>query len=86
MRIDDYEVLLKCGFDKFGTDFYQRDNVRSCCEYYQYAVDIDRFKSSESQKKALKRFYRYLNEGKVNHAKEEKKEVPIDVGIDGLKD
>jgi arginyl-tRNA---protein transferase len=62
-RIDDWERLLNLGFTRSGNYFYFRDTHKSCCDIYQYRVDISKFKMSSSQKKAMRRFYRYLLEG-----------------------
>jgi arginine-tRNA-protein transferase len=63
-RIDDWERLLNLGFTRSGNYFYFRDTHKSCCDIYQYRVDISKFKMSSSQKKVMRRFYRYLLEGK----------------------
>ena len=84
-RIDDWETLLNLGFTRSGNYFYFRDTHRSCCEVYQYRVDINKFKPSQSQKKVMKRFYKYLldgqkqkyEEGNGYDNEEEKKESDI---------
>jgi arginine-tRNA-protein transferase len=63
MRYDDYEALLNAGFTRCGSYFYIRKITTSCCEAYQYRVDLDTFIPSRSQKKALARFHKYLNTG-----------------------
>ncbi len=45
-RVDDWETLLNLGFTRSGNYFYFRDTHRSCCEVYQYRVDITKFKPS----------------------------------------
>ena len=50
MRSNDYEYLLNAGFTRCGTYFYFKNNVKSCCEVYQYKVDSLSFKMSKNQK------------------------------------
>ncbi|CDW91315.1 arginyl-trna--protein transferase 1 [Stylonychia lemnae] len=65
MRCDDFEELLNKGYSRSGTYFYQRNFKMACCETFQYRVWMDKFMPSESQKKAIKRFHRYLNYGTI---------------------
>lgn len=69
--MDDYEKLLDAGFSRCGTYFYHRDYRRSCCESFQYRTLAKEFQPSESQRKALRKFHRYLNEGSVKKAEKE---------------
>ena len=39
-RADDFECLLNLGFTRSGNYFYLRDIARSCCEVFQYRIDI----------------------------------------------
>jgi len=43
MRADDFGRLLELGFTRSGNYFYQRDVARSCCDVFQYRVDIEKF-------------------------------------------
>jgi len=65
LKIEDYEVLLDSGFTRCGTYCYIRNQVRSCCECYQYKVRLEAFKMSKSQRQTMKRFHRYLETGSV---------------------
>lgn len=65
LKVEDYEVLLDNGFTRCGTYCYVRNQMKSCCECYQYKVKLDEFKMSKSQKQTMKRFHRYLETGKV---------------------
>ena len=48
--------------------------MKNCCEIYSYRTDFTKFELLPSQKKILKRFYRYLNHGKgPQDGKEEEK-------------
>ena len=64
-RSDDWERLLNLGFTRSGNYFYQRDPIPSCCEVYQYRVDVTKFVPSAQQKKVMRRFYKYLHYGKA---------------------
>ncbi len=44
LRTDDYEKLLSRGFTRCGTYIYSRMPRKSCCETYQYRVDMNEFK------------------------------------------
>lgn len=50
MRVDDLEKCLNNGFTRCGTYVYMRTNYKSCCEIFQYRVDVNEFKISASQK------------------------------------
>lgn len=48
MRAQDLETCLNSNFTRCGTYIYQRNSATSCCEVYQYRVDINEFKISQS--------------------------------------
>ena len=76
MRIDDYDNVMNAGYTRCGSYFYKKANHRCCCEIFQYRVDVNQFKINSQQKKAVRRFHRYLNYGKDQDNKnieEEKK-------------
>ena len=50
MRVDDLERCLNAGFTRCGTYVYMRSSHKSCCEIFQYRVNINQFKMSKSQK------------------------------------
>lgn len=81
-RIDDWEALLNLGFTRSGNYFYYRDTHRSCCDIYQYRVDITKFVPSSSQKKVLKRFYKYLLEGEKPKGSNEEEKKDGNIGDD----
>jgi hypothetical protein len=39
-RTDDFERLLNLGATRSGNFIYIRDQLNSCCEVYQYRVDV----------------------------------------------
>ena len=72
MRVEDFETCLNHGFTRCGTFIYKRSNHNSCCEVWQYRVNIDDFKISDSQKSVIRRFHKYLNYGDIHGEKKEK--------------
>ncbi|TNV81128.1 hypothetical protein FGO68_gene1509 [Halteria grandinella] len=76
MRSDDFQRLLNLGYTRSGNYFYQRNIQKGCCDVYQYRVDVEQFQLNSQQKKAMKRFYRYLANGRTiqNDLKEEEKD------------
>lgn len=66
MSVYDLEKMQNCGFVRCGTYFYQQNMSKSCCENWQYLININEFKMSHSQKKVIRRFHRYLNFGNIN--------------------
>ena len=49
-----------------------RSSHKSCCEIYQYRINVDDFKISKSQKQTIRRFHNYLNYGSIHGAEEQK--------------
>ena len=75
LRVDDYEHLVNAGFARFGTWLYNYNVHSSCCDVFPYRIDITQFTPNSQQRKAIKRFYRYLLLGKdhgVGAVEEEK--------------
>jgi hypothetical protein len=66
MSVCDLEKMQNSGFVRCGTYFYQQNMSKSCCENWQYLVNINEFKMSASQKKVMRRFHRYLNHGDIH--------------------
>lgn len=66
LKISDYEILLQQGWTRCGSYCYIRNQMKSCCECYQYKVRVANFKMNKSQKQTMKRFHRYLQTGSVN--------------------
>ena len=62
-RADDFEQLLDLGFARTGNYFYQRDTARTCCDVFQYRVDIQKYTPCPKKKKVMRKFYRYLMQG-----------------------
>lgn len=67
LNVHDLEHCLNNGFTRCGTYIYQRSSKNSCCEVWQYRVDINEFQYSDSQKKTIRRFHKYLNYGDIHH-------------------
>ena len=66
LNVHDLEHCLNCGFTRCGTYIYQRSSKNSCCEVWQYRVDINEFQYSDSQKKVIRKFHKYLNYGDIH--------------------
>ena len=66
MRVDDFESCLNAGFTRCGTYFYRRASYKSCCEVWQYRVEINKFKMSKSQKSTIRKLHKYLNYGNIH--------------------
>ena len=66
MSVYDLEKMQNSGFVRCGTYFYQQNMSKSCCENWQYLVNVNEFKISHSQKKVMRRFHRYLNHGDIH--------------------
>ena len=47
MKVEDLEHCLNMGFTRCGTYIYKRTSHKSCCEVWQYRVDINDFKISQ---------------------------------------
>jgi len=71
--VADLEHFYNCGFTRCGSYIYKRNSKDSCCEIFQYRVDMPRFKMSDSQKKVIRRLHKYLNYGDIHYKEEESK-------------
>ena len=80
MTASDLEWCLDRGFTRCGTYIYQRTSKNSCCEVWQYRVEINEFKINKSQKQVIRRFHNYLNYGDIHGEKiqEDKEDVDIE--------
>ena len=59
-RTDDFERALDMGACRSGDYIYFRNQRKSCCEVYNYRLKISDFQISKQQKKAHRRFQRFL--------------------------
>ena len=66
MRVEDLEHCLNMGFTRCGTYIYQRTSRPSCCEVWQYRVNIDDFIYSDSHKKVIRKFHHFLNHDSIH--------------------
>lgn len=48
IKVDDAEKFFEAGYTRCGSMFYKRSNEKSCCEVWQYRVDVTQFKMSRS--------------------------------------
>jgi len=83
---ENYNDLLNYGYCRYGLQFYLPDAVKSCCKVFGHRLDVTKFVPRPSQKKAIKRWERFL----ANPVPEMKKEnsIPKDqdsIGFEELK-
>lgn len=64
MTCEDFQDLVDRGFQRSGRYVYRAVNDRVCCPQYVIRMDATRFRPSKSQRKVVKRFHRYLQEGR----------------------
>ena len=62
-RMDDFERALDMGACRSGDFMHFRNQRTSCCEVWNYRVKIGECKIEKNEKKAMRRFQRYLQEG-----------------------
>lgn len=60
MRASDYEALMVKGWRRCGNYYYKPDVINSCCRLNTIRCDAQAFVPNKSQKKAEKKFQRYL--------------------------
>lgn len=65
----DLQWFLDRNFTRCGSYIYQRTSKTSCCEVWQYRVDIDEFAMSTQQQKVIRKFHNYLNYDDVHGPK-----------------
>jgi arginyl-tRNA--protein-N-Asp/Glu arginylyltransferase len=75
MKVEDLEHCLNMGFTRCGTYIYKRTSHMSCCEVWQYRVDVNDFKISPQQKKTIRRFHNYLNYGDIHGPKSDESKI-----------
>lgn len=64
MTCQDYQSLVDRGFQRSGNFVYRPMMKTTCCPQYVIRMDAAKFKLSKSQKSSIKKFKRYLVEGK----------------------
>lgn len=60
MKVDDYQKLMDRGWRRCGGYYYKNDFEQSCCQSYTIRLDATEYKISNSQKKVMKKFNKYL--------------------------
>ncbi len=60
MTTGDYQKLMDRGWRRCGAYFYKYDFEGSCCQPYTIRLDTTEFKITQSQKKVMKKFNKYL--------------------------
>jgi len=71
ISVADYQVMMDRGWRRCGTYIYKYDLEKSCCQPYTIRVDVGEFQITQSQKKVLKKFNKFLMNGDFPSAKEE---------------
>ena len=77
MTCQDYQDLVDRGFQRSGKFVYRPAMKRTCCPQYVIRMDVTKFKTSKSQRRVVKKFNRYLTEGKTH------KETPDTTALSG---
>jgi len=60
MPVDHYQKLMDRGWRRCGTYYYKWDMEQSCCQPYTIRLDANEFEPTQSQKKVLKKFNKFL--------------------------
>lgn len=68
MTCQDYQTLVDRGFQRSGNYVYRPMMKETCCPQYVIRMDATKFKLSKSQKSSLKKFKRYIIEGRKEDA------------------
>ena len=70
---ENYNDLLNYGYCRYGLKFYQPNAIKSCCKLLAHRLDVTKFVPRPSQKKAIKKWEKFLanpvNEKKKVNAK-----------------
>ena len=85
MSVVDYQKLMDRGWRRCGAYYYKFDFEGSCCQPFTIRLDSTEFKISDSQKKVMKRFNKFLlgeigMDGKSTRTEEEEKKDPVKQG------
>ena len=56
----DYQKMMDRGWRRCGTFYYKYDFLGSCCQPYTIRLDTNEYNISDSQKKVMKRFNKFL--------------------------
>lgn len=66
MGLEVYQSLMDKGWRRCGTYYYRADVDKCCCRPYSIRLDVLKFAIRPSQKKALKKFDKFLNPSEKN--------------------
>jgi len=70
---ENYNDLLNSGYCRYGLQFYLPNNRKSCCKLFGHRLDVTQFVPRPSQKKAIKKWEKFL----ANPVIDMKKENPV---------
>ena len=73
LSVVDYQKMMDRGFRRCGNYVYKYDLEQSCCQPYTIRLDVTEFQISQSQKKVLKKFYKFLQSGDIPPPKPDEK-------------
>lgn len=60
MSVVDYQKLMDRGWRRCGAYYYKFDFKGSCCQPYTIKLETSEFQISQSQRKVMKRFNKFL--------------------------
>ncbi|VDM24764.1 unnamed protein product [Hydatigera taeniaeformis] len=63
LNVDDYRLLMDCGWRRHGNRIYKTMNEKTCCPVYTIRCDTEHFKISKSQKRVLNIVSNFLAKG-----------------------
>ena len=64
MTCQNYQYLVDRGFQRSGKFVYKPQMKRTCCPQYVIRMDVKKFKLSKSHKSSIRKFKKYLLEGR----------------------
>lgn len=65
LSVDDYQKMMDRGWRRCGTYIYKYDLEKSCCQPYTIRLNVNEFEITQSQKKVLKKFHKFLLSGEM---------------------
>ena len=79
LSVQDYEIMMDRFWRRCGTYAYKYDLEQSCCQPYPIRLDVTEFQISKSQKKVLKKFYNFLENGRKTEESKENNNSDEDI-------
>nr|CDS28700.1 arginyl tRNA protein transferase 1 [Hymenolepis microstoma] len=63
LTVNDYKILMDCGWRRHGNQYYKTLGHKTCCPPYTIRCDAENFRISKAQKKALSIVATFLKRG-----------------------